>query len=56
MVKDNRRPKTLFLPAGKGKKLKNMLARIQNLYFRSTYEFYNDSGNKQKEILRRIYR
>ncbi|MEY8762329.1 MULTISPECIES: AAA family ATPase [Clostridium] len=53
VVKDNRRPKTLFLPAGKGKKLKNMLARIQNLYFRSTYEFYNDSGNKQKEILKK---
>ncbi|MEY7998686.1 AAA family ATPase [Clostridium sp. Mt-5] len=51
VIKDGRMPKTLFLPAGKGKKLKYMLNKIQNSYFKFTYEFYNDSANKQKEIL-----
>ncbi|MHC6179399.1 AAA family ATPase [Clostridium sp. JNZ X4-2] len=51
VIKDGRMPKALFLPAGKGKKLKYMLNKIQNSYFKFTYEFYNDSTNKQKEIL-----
>ncbi|WP_236035280.1 AAA family ATPase [Clostridium sp. HV4-5-A1G] len=53
VIKNSKMPKVLFLPSGKGKKLKYMLNRIQNLYFKCTYEFYNDSGNKQKEILKR---
>ncbi|MCI1943702.1 AAA family ATPase [Clostridium luticellarii] len=53
VMKDGKIPKAMFLPAGRGKKLKYMLNEVQNLYFKCTYEFYNDSSNQQKQILER---
>lgn len=50
VVKDDEKyPKALFLPGGKGKKLKETLENIQKLYSEITYEFYNGSTNKEKE-------
>jgi lon-related putative ATP-dependent protease len=46
---DEKCPKSLFLPGGKGVKLKETLEDIQKLYAESTYEFYNSSSNKEKE-------
>jgi len=46
---DEKCPKSLFLPGGKGVKLKETLEDIQRLYAESTYEFYNGSSNKEKE-------
>lgn len=50
VVKDDEKyPKALFLPGGKGKRLKETLDDIQKLYAEITYEFYNSSTNKEKE-------
>lgn len=46
---DEKCPKSLFLPGGKGVKLKETLEDIQKLYAERTYEFYNSSSNKEKE-------
>lgn len=46
---DEKCPKSLFLPGGKGVKLKDTLENIQKLYAERTYEFYNSSSNKEKE-------
>lgn len=46
---DEKCPKVLFLTAGKGKILKEMLEKIQKIYSETTYEFYTDSSNKEKE-------
>ncbi|MBV7275008.1 AAA family ATPase [Clostridiaceae bacterium UIB06] len=46
---DEKHPKILFLPGGKGKKLKETLENIQRVYSEITYEFYNNSANKEKE-------
>lgn len=51
VMKDIRNPRVLFLEAGKGKKLKSMLKKIQNIYDKSTYKFYNGYEDKQKKIL-----
>jgi predicted ATP-dependent protease len=51
VMKDIKNPKVLFLTSGKGKKLKNMLKKIQNIYAKSTYEFYNGYEDKQKKSL-----
>ncbi|WP_333860421.1 AAA family ATPase [Clostridium sp.] len=51
VVKDIKKPKVLFLNAGKGRELKDMLKRIQKRYFECTYEFYNGSSHSEKEIL-----
>lgn len=51
VIKDIKKPKALFLTAGKGKELKSMLKKIQRKYFECTYEFYNGSSNNEKEIL-----
>ena len=47
--KDEKCPKSLFLPGGKGVKLKETLENIQKLYAECTYEFYSNSSNKEKE-------
>lgn len=44
-------PKALFLPGGKGIKLKETLEKIQKHYLEITYEFYNGSSIKEKEKL-----
>ncbi|WPC40977.1 AAA family ATPase [Clostridium sp. JS66] len=46
---DEKCPKVLFLTAGKGKILKEMLEKIQKIYSETTYEFYTDSSNEEKE-------
>ncbi|NMM61428.1 AAA family ATPase [Clostridium sp. P21] len=46
---DEKSPKVLFLGAGKGKVLKEMLEKIQKVYSEITYEFYIDSSNREKE-------
>lgn len=46
---DEKCPKSLFLPGGKGVKLKENLENIQKLYSECTYEFYNTSSHKEKE-------
>src|SRR5690349_20089688 len=46
---DEKCPKALFLTGGKGKVLKEMLEKIQQMYLEIIYEFYTDSSNKEKE-------
>lgn len=46
---DEKYPKALFLPGGKGVKLKETLEEIQKLYIEIIYEFYNGSSSKEKE-------
>lgn len=48
---DPKKPKVLFLPNGKGIKLKKMLEDIQSAYSESTFNFYNSSANKEKEAI-----
>lgn len=50
VVKDDEKyPRALFLPGGKGKRLKELLEKLQKNYAEITYEFYNGSANKEKE-------
>ncbi|APM38565.1 AAA family ATPase [Clostridium kluyveri] len=51
VVKDVKKPKVLFLTSGKGRELKVMLRKVQKKYFECTYEFYNGSSHREKEIL-----
>ena len=51
VMKDIKNPRVLFLRSGKGKKLKSMLKKIQSIYAKSTYEFYNGYEDKQKKLL-----
>jgi len=48
---DPKNPKALFLPNGKGIILQEMLEEIKNCYSESTFNFYNNSGNKEKEVI-----
>lgn len=48
---DPKNPKALFLPNGKGIILREMLEEIKNCYSENTFNFYNNSGNKEKEII-----
>lgn len=50
VIKDDEKyPRALFLPGGRGKKLKETLESVQKSYAEITYEFYNGSANKEKE-------
>lgn len=49
ICKDEKHPKVLSLPGGKGKVLEKTVEDIKNLYFDSTYEFYNNTSVKEKE-------
>jgi hypothetical protein len=52
LVRDDQKyPRVLFLAAGEGKKLKDILEKIQKVYAECTYEFYNGYSNKEKEEL-----
>lgn len=48
---DEKAPKAMFLPGGKGAKLKEAVENIQNFYLEITYDFYNSSSNKEKETI-----
>lgn len=55
IMEDEKYPKTLVLSAGNGKKLEEMLEKLQNAYIESIDEFYNESDNKEKQdIVERI--
>lgn len=52
VIKDDpKKPNVLFLPNGMGIILKEMLEEIKNCYAESTFNFYNSSGNKEKESI-----
>lgn len=42
-------PKPLFLSNGKGNALKKEIEKIKNIIYEITYDFYNESSNKNKE-------
>lgn len=48
---DPKYPNVLFLPNGMGMILKEMLDEIKNCYSESTFNFYNSSENKEKEVI-----
>lgn len=48
---DPKNPKVLFLPNGMGVILKEIIEEIKNCYSESTFNFYNSSGNKEKEVI-----
>ena len=49
LYKDDKFPKPIFVSNGGGNKLKKVLQDIQNEYLECTFEFYNNSINKEKE-------
>lgn len=48
---DPKNPKVLFLPNGMGVVLKEIIEEIKNCYSENTFNFYNSSGNKEKEVI-----
>lgn len=46
---DDKRPKTIYLNSGKGNIFGVMVEDLENIYYDSTYDFYNTSANKEKE-------
>lgn len=48
---DPKKPKALFLPRGKGKRLKETMEKLKTFFSESTFNFYNSSTNKEKESL-----
>ncbi|WP_027624740.1 AAA family ATPase [Clostridium lundense] len=51
---DTKSPKAIFTSNGKGKVFHEYVERIQGLYLQKTYDFYNNSDNKEKEKLLEI--
>ncbi|MGK0467066.1 AAA family ATPase [Clostridium sp.] len=49
LYKDDKSPKPIFVSNGGGNKLKKVLQDIQNEYLECTFEFYNNSINKDKD-------
>lgn len=48
---DPKKPKNLFLPKGKGNKLKEAVKNLQMAFSENTFNFYNSTANKEKENL-----
>ena len=46
---DKKSPKPIFVSNGGGNRLKEVLEEIQNEYLECTFQFYNNSTNKEKE-------
>lgn len=46
-----KKPRVLFLRAGFGNKLADMIKKIKELYYKITFEFYNGSYEKKEEII-----
>lgn len=51
---DTKSPKAIFVSNGKGKVFHECLDNIQGMYLQKTYDFYNNSDNKEKEKLLEI--
>ncbi|WP_291634698.1 AAA family ATPase [Clostridium sp.] len=49
LYEDEKSPKPIFVSNGGGNKLKETLEELQNEYLECTFQFYNDSTNKEKE-------
>jgi len=49
IYEDEKSPKPIFVSNGKGNKLKEILEEMQNEYLECTFQFYNNSTNKEKE-------
>jgi predicted ATP-dependent protease len=49
LYEDEKSPKPIFVSNGGGNKLKETLEEIQNEYLECTFQFYNNSTNKEKE-------
>ncbi|WP_035289979.1 AAA family ATPase [Clostridium sp. KNHs214] len=45
----DRCPKSIFLTAGMGSLLRDIIEEIKNFYFNVTFDFYNNSSSKEKE-------
>jgi lon-related putative ATP-dependent protease len=48
---DDKQPLPIFLANGLGNKFKEILEELQGLYAEYTFQFYNDSDNKEKDNL-----
>ncbi|MEG0772951.1 AAA family ATPase [Clostridium sp.] len=48
---DDKQPIPIFLSNGLGNTFKEVLEELQGLYAEYTFQFYNDSGNKEKDSL-----
>ena len=49
LYEDEKSPKPIFVSNGGGNKLKETLEEMQNEYLECTFQFYNNSINKEKE-------
>jgi len=49
LYEDEKSPKPIFVSNGGGNKLKVIIEEIQNEYLECTFQFYNNSTNKEKE-------
>jgi len=49
LYEDEKAPKPIVVSTGGGNKLKEIFEEMQNEYLECTYEFYNNSSNKEKE-------
>jgi lon-related putative ATP-dependent protease len=49
LYEDEKSPKPIFVSNGGGNKLKTIFEEMQNEYLECTFQFYNNSKNKEKE-------
>lgn len=52
---DIKKPRVLFLKYGYGKKLKDIVEKIQKFYYKITYEFYNVAQGEKDSIIQSIH-
>lgn len=49
LYEDEKSPKPMFVSNGEGNKFKDALEELQNEYLECTFQFYNNSKNKEKD-------
>jgi predicted ATP-dependent protease len=52
LYEDEKSPKPIFISNGGGNKLKEALEKMQDQYLECTFQFYNNSINKEKEEIK----
>ena len=52
LYEDEKSPKPIFISNGGGNKLKEALEKMQNEYLECSFQFYNNSFNKEKEEIK----
>lgn len=52
LYEDEKLPKPIFISNGGGNKLRDAILKMQNQYLECTFQFYNNSINKEKEEIK----